>query len=691
MNFLSSIETILKKDDEIIITGWAIGDYNKNPEYRVSYNGDEIDSVIKIKNRTDVTMAFIDYTHRADLGFEIHIKNTDDAEIKGISVYYVSDKGLHSILSHGKEPLINKTNRSIAMKIESRKIKSYNSAIIDRYKKIYDDEEARNKFNHMAGSEYNRFVRRVRPIKQELEAQTNYNFNYNPEFLICVRLKNPKLRVIKTFLDSLSAQTYGQFKVIFRDDVSGEKTKNLISEYSTKDSRFCLEDVEEAKNELFNTKSDYVIFLSQRTIIEPDYLFEIVKQLNVKRHDFIYTDSDNVDESMMVYLNPQFKPDLSIDLLRSYNYIGKSFIVKSNILLQIKDDYINKYDLIFKCIEKSESIYHIPKVLLHEFSVGYEHDQNKDNIIIKQHLERVDEDGEVIYDKERNGHRVIYDLNEKPLVSIVIANKDHVSDLDNCITSIMTKSIYKNIEFVIVENNSTEDDTFTYYEKIKKQNSNVSVIKWNGEFNYSAINNFGVKNSKGEYILLLNNDTELISEDGIEDMLRICSRRDVGIAGAKLLYKDNTVQHAGVILGYDKYASHAFIGMDNQDAGYMNRARITSDFSAVTAACLMIKKSVFEECGGLDESFRVACNDVDLCLKVREKGYYIVYDAYSLWYHYESKSRGYEDTEEKIKRFNDEKMRFYTKWKNIMDERDPYHNINFSDNLPPFTVDYNEK
>lgn len=691
MNFLSSIETILKKDDEIIITGWAIGDYNKNPEYRVSYNGDEIDSVIKIKNRTDVTMAFIDYTHRADLGFEIHIKNTDDAEIKGISVYYVSDKGLHSILSHGKEPLINKTNRSIAMKIESRKIKSYNSAIIDRYKKIYDDEEARNKFNHMAGSEYNRFVRRVRPIKQELEAQTNYNFNYNPEFLICVRLKNPKLRVIKTFLDSLSAQTYGQFKVIFRDDVSGEKTKNLISEYSTKDSRFCLEDVEEAKNELFNTKSDYVIFLSQRTIIEPDYLFEIVKQLNVKRHDFIYTDSDNVDESMMVYLNPQFKPDLSIDLLRSYNYIGKSFIVKSNILLQIKDDYINKYDLIFKCIEKSESIYHIPKVLLHEFSVGYEHDQNKDNIIIKQHLERVDEDGEVIYDKERNGHRVIYDLNEKPLVSIVIANKDHVSDLDNCITSIMTKSIYKNIEFVIVENNSTEDDTFTYYEKIKKQNSNVSVIKWNGEFNYSAINNFGVKNSKGEFVLLLNNDTELISEDGIEDMLRICSRRDVGIAGAKLLYKDNTVQHAGVILGYDKYASHAFIGMDNQDAGYMNRARITSDFSAVTAACLMIKKSVFEECGGLDESFRVACNDVDLCLKVREKGYYIVYDAYSLWYHYESKSRGYEDTEEKIKRFNDEKMRFYTKWKNIMDERDPYHNINFSDNLPPFTVDYNEK
>ncbi len=691
MNFLSSIETILKKDDEIIITGWAIGDYNKNPEYRVSYNGDEIDSVIKIKNRTDVTMAFIDYTHRADLGFEIHIKNTDDAEIKGISVYYVSDKGLHSILSHGKEPLINKTNRSIAMKIESRKIKSYNSAIIDRYKKIYDDEEARNKFNHMAGSEYNRFVRRVRPIKQELEAQTNYNFNYNPEFLICVRLKNPKLRVIKTFLDSLSAQTYGQFKVIFRDDVSGEKTKNLISEYSKKDSRFCLEDVEEAKNELFNTKSDYVIFLSQRTIIEPDYLFEIVKQLNVKRHDFIYTDSDNVDESMMVYLNPQFKPDLSIDLLRSYNYIGKSFIVKSNILLQIKDDYINKYDLIFKCIEKSESIYHIPKVLLHEFSVGYEHDQNKDNIIIKQHLERVDEDGEVIYDKERNGHRVIYDLNEKPLVSIVIANKDHVSDLDNCITSIMTKSVYKNIEFVIVENNSTEDDTFTYYEKIKKQNSNVSVIKWNGEFNYSAINNFGVKNSKGEFVLLLNNDTELISEDGIEDMLRICSRRDVGIAGAKLLYKDNTVQHAGVILGYDKYASHAFIGMDNQDAGYMNRARITSDFSAVTAACLMIKKSVFEECGGLDESFRVACNDVDLCLKVREKGYYIVYDAYSLWYHYESKSRGYEDTEEKIKRFNDEKMRFYTKWKNIMDERDPYHNINFSDNLPPFTVDYNEK
>ena len=210
---------------------------------------------------------------------------------------------------------------------------------------------------------------------------------------------------------------------------------------------------------------------------------------------------------------------------------------------------------------------------------------------------------------------------------------------------------------------------------------------WKREFNYSAINNFGVKEAKGDYILLLNYDTEMIAPDSISDMLGYCMRPDVGIVGAKLLYPDGTIQHAGVIIGLGGIAGHAFIGLDANQYGYMSRAYLSSDYSAVTAACLMISKEIYNEVGGLCEQYAVAFNDVDFCMKVRSKGYLVVYDAFSQWYHYESKSRGYEDTEEKQLRFKGEIDTFKSKWQKELDEGDPFYNRNFPLNTESYTLE----
>ena len=304
---------------------------------------------------------------------------------------------------------------------------------------------------------------------------------------------------------------------------------------------------------------------------------------------------------------------------------------------------------------------------------------------IEDHLKRMGIKATVEHVGLWGMYHVIYDTPGDPLISIVIPNKDHVDDLDKCIQSILTKSIYKNYEFVIVENNSEEQKTFEYYEKIQKKHDNITVVTWEKGFNYSAINNYGVQFTKGDYLLFLNNDTEMITETALSELLGCCMREDVGAVGAKLLYSDDTVQHAGVVIGFGGYAGHVNMGIKRDDYGYMVRARINCNYSAVTAACMMTKKSLFEQVGGFDEQFVVACNDVDYCVKIRELDKWVIYNAFSEWYHYESKSRGYEDTPEKLKRFEGEVEKFQKKWPEILEKGDPFYNPNFPINRAPFT------
>ena len=297
---------------------------------------------------------------------------------------------------------------------------------------------------------------------------------------------------------------------------------------------------------------------------------------------------------------------------------------------------------------------------------------------IEAHLKRMNIAASVEHQGLWGMYHVKYETPGNPLISIVIPNKDHTKDLDVCIRSIQEKSSYRNFEMIVVENNSTEKETFSYYEKIQEEFENVKVV--------TAINNFGVKYTNGEYLLFLNNDTEMISEHALEEMLGCCMREEVGAVGAKLLYEDDTVQHAGVVVGFGGYAGHVNTGIGRDDYGYMVRAMINCNYSAVTAACMLTKKELFLQVGGFDEQFVVACNDVDYCLQLRSLDKLIVYNAFAEWYHYESKSRGYEDTPEKLARFENEVKKFQKKWPEILEKGDPFYNPNFPVTQAPFTL-----
>jgi len=358
-------------------------------------------------------------------------------------------------------------------------------------------------------------------------------------------------------------------------------------------------------------------------------------------------------------------------------------------LLRSEYDGSQDYDFLLRCTEhtKSENIRHVPKILYHwrshEGSTAGNPDDKPYAVIAGEkalagHYERLGLDAEVEYTGNPVVFRTHFAIQGNPKVSILIPNKDHTEDLDKCVTSIMEKSTWKNVQVIVIENNSEKEETFRYYEELKKRYSQVKVVTWDGPFNYSAINNFGAKYADGDYFLLLNNDTEVITPEWLENMMGYCQREDVGIVGAKLLYPDNTVQHAGVVVGIAGFAGHILTGYDRYATGYLWRLCTTQDESAVTGACLMVKRSVYEEVGGLDESFAVGLNDIDFCLRVRAIDKLVVFTPEACLYHYESKSRGLENTPEKKARLQREVDHFRERHGDFLKAGDPYYNPNLS-------------
>ena len=352
------------------------------------------------------------------------------------------------------------------------------------------------------------------------------------------------------------------------------------------------------------------------------------------------------------------------------------------------------YDLILRLTEVAEHIIHIPKVLYFwragDGSTAADVAAKPYTVAaakaaLEAHLQRTGLEGIVEDSKLPTTYRIRYPIKGSPLISIIIPNKDHAADLKKCIGSILNLSTYRNFEIVIVENNSVEAETLAYYEELR-QDENIRVIIWKDKFNFSAINNFGFQHTHGEYILLLNNDIEVITPDWLEEMLMFAQRVDVGAVGAMLYYPDDTIQHAGVILGIGGVAGHAHKNLRKGKPGYMGRASFAQNLSAVTAACMMIPRHVFIELNGFDETFAVAFNDVDLCMRIRRAGYLIVFTPYAELYHYESKSRGMENTAEKRKRFQSEVLRFMGKWKRELEAGDPYYNPNLTLGAEDFSL-----
>ena len=364
-------------------------------------------------------------------------------------------------------------------------------------------------------------------------------------------------------------------------------------------------------------------------------------------------------------------------------------------ILRPEYDGAQDYDFIFRCVEATDQICHIPKILYHWRSHEQSTSENPESKryafeagqrAVQAHYDRIGVNAQVLQGEYLGLYRTRFLRERDPLISIIIPNKDHIDDLKRCMDSIEAKSTYRNYEYVIVENNSTQEETFAYYKELEETNPKAHVFYWDGPFNYSAINNFGAERAKGEYLLLLNNDTEIINPDCLEELLGYCMREDVGIVGARLYYEDDTIQHAGVVLGFGGIAGHCFVQQPRSSTGYCHRIICAQDYSAVTAACLMVSKSLFDQVGGLSEDLQVAFNDIDFCLKVRDQGKLVVYNPYAQLYHYESKSRGLEDTPEKLARFNKEIATLEQHWPDIFRRPDPYYNPNLTLDSQDFSL-----
>lgn len=547
--------------------------------------------------------------------------------------------------------------------------------------------------------------------ESDTQKQKNTVFDKNIKFSIIVPLYNTPVKFLNEMISSVIAQTYSNWELCLADGSSADhpEVEKAVNKFAQKDSRILYKKLPKNLGISGNTNAcldmasgDYIGLFDHDDLLHPAALYEAMKAICEKKADFIYTDelvfrSPDINSVVAIH----FKPDYGPDFIRGINFICHFSVFSKELLekagrFRSEFDGSQDHDMILRLTSKAENIVHIPKILYywrsHPNSVAGSIEAKTYAIDAGIRAVQTNLDEQGIKAKVSRcetfptAYRIKYDILSYDKVSIIIPNKNHLDDLALCINSILTKSTYPNFEIVIVDNGSDDPELFEYYDELKKD-SRFVICSLDIPFNYSKLNNFAAKKASGKYFILLNNDIEIITPEWIEEMLMYVQRDDVGICGAKLYYPDNTIQHAGVIVGLGGVAGHCFGGFNRNDNGYLCHLVCAQELSAVTAACLMIKASVFEEVNGLDEdNFKVAYNDVDLCLKVREKGHLVVWTPYAEAYHYESKSRGYEDTPEKQKRFIAEQNYFKTKWADFLKKGDPYYNPNLTVDRGDYTV-----
>ena len=573
--------------------------------------------------------------------------------------------------------------------------------------------KAFHKFFKNESTRYSKYFKEHFPDKYELERQRTYTFSKDYTFSIVMPVFRPNTKFFRKMLDSVCAQTYPNWQICLADGGGeGFYVDKVLAPYIARYGTDKIKYIKLGKNlgiaantneALKAATGDYIVFGDHDDEFHPSALYEVMALLE-KHPDaqFIYTDEDKVIGGGRKHTNYHFKSDFNQELLNHNHYICHMTTVSRGLFekvgyLDSRFDGAQDFDFALRCSENTKSIYHIPKVLyywrIHAGSTASA-PSAKDYAFVagknalQEHFKRQGIEAEVTDALVPGFYDVKYKYSSEELISVIIPNKDHIEDLNKCIGSIEEKSTYRNLEYVIVENNSVLKDTFEGYEALKnKYPDRIKVVDYGkGVFNYSAINNFGVKHAKGNVFLFLNNDTSLLEEASIGSMYAMLLQENVGIVGSKLLYSDNTVQHGGVVLGFLGVAGHAFMNIPDEDFGYMCRAVLPQDVSAVTAACMMVRRQAYEAAGGFDEELAVAFNDIDFCMKVGMKGYRIVYDAYSKFYHYESKSRGLDNNAEKIERFNSEIALFLDRYSEQLKAGDPYYNCNFSLNVATYRL-----
>ena len=568
---------------------------------------------------------------------------------------------------------------------------------------------AKIKYKQIEHKAMEQFGTKSFPDEERARKEREQVFERMVKISILVPLWNTPENFLREMIESVTAQTYQNWELCLADGSDGDHTyvETIVQEYQEKDCRGRILYKKLEKNEgiagntnrcLAMATGEYIGLFDHDDILHPSALYEYVKVINEKNADYIYCDETTFKSGdINKMLTMHFKPDYAIDNLRANNYICHFSVFARQLLdgtelFRTKFDGSQDHDMILRLTDRAKNVVHVPKLLYywrsHPGSVAsdinakpYAIQSAKD--AVADHLKRHGYEHFQITSTRafETIFKIRYQIIGDPKISIVIANKDHLEDLKRCITSIREKSTYENYEIIVVENGSETKEIFDYYEKLK-DDPQIKVVTYTekGSFNYSKVNNFGVKEASGDYILLLNNDTQVITVNWMEELLMYAQREDVGAVGAKLYYGNKTIQHAGVVLqlGAHRTAGHSHYGQHRDNLGYMGRLCYAQDVSAVTGACLLVKKKLFEEVGGLDESFAISLNDVDFCLKLREKGLLNVFTPFAELYHFESVSRGLDDQGEKAARYNDESERFREKWKEVLEKGDPYYNPNFS-------------
>lgn len=553
--------------------------------------------------------------------------------------------------------------------------------------------------------------RRTVPLytAKQLKDQRDEVFKRDIRISVLVPLYNTPKQFLYEMIDSVKDQTYSNWELCLADGSDGEHAYvgTICRQYAAHDKRIVYQKLEKNLGISSNTNAciematgDYIALFDHDDLLHPAALHDVMQAICEQDADFIYTDENTFHFKPKDAFNPHFKPDFAPDTLRGNNYICHLSVFSAELVAKAgkfrpECDGSQDYDMILRLTEQAKKIVHIPKVLYywraHVGSVAETVDA-KPYVIkaahraLEDHLQRVGLKGTVEDTFVPSIYRIRYEIKGSPLVSILIPTYEHKEDLRRCLDSIYAKSTYPNFEIILIENNSRSPKVFEYYKQLQAEHDNLRVVIWEDIFNYSAINNFGARFAKGEYLLLLNNDTEVITPGWIEEMLMFNQRPEVAAVGAKLYYPDNTVQHAGLGIGILTLAGHLHRGFDRRHPGYMGRLAYAQDLSGVTAACMMIRRDVWDQLNGLDESFQVAFNDVDLCMRIRKAGYLIVWTPFAELYHYESKSRGTDDNPTKRKRFQGEVTRFQTRWAKELAEGDPYYNPNLTLDSENFLV-----
>jgi glycosyltransferase involved in cell wall biosynthesis len=564
----------------------------------------------------------------------------------------------------------------------------------------------------IAGGVFNSFTFYIYK-KQKLNKQ-NYkkieNFKRKPLISVIMPVFNADLNIIIQSLKSIELQWYKNWELCIVCDKSSKKNiiKYLNKIQSSKIKvKFLNEkiNISEALNEALNLASgEYAAFVNQNDQITADAFFEVVKVINNTGAEFIYSDEDFFEQKGK-YITPHFKPDFSPDMFLSKNYINNLAVIKKNLIYKVncfdsKLEYAHKYDLYLKVFEQTDKIYHIRQVLYHCRKNAQSFDScmlNQICIAEKKALEnaliRRNIQGEVVKGQYPGVFRIKYKLFKNPLVSIVIPFKDKPEFLKMCVESILSKSTYKNFEIIGISNNSTGQKTFDEMKRLENLDNRIKFYEYNVPFNYSRINNYAVKNfAKGEHIILLNNDIEIITPEWIENMLEHSQREETGCVGAKLYFPQNkTIQHAGVIIGLGGAAGHSHKYYQKSNPGYFSRLMLVQNLSAVTGACLMVKTKIYKDLNGLNEKeLKVAYNDVDFCLRVQEKGFKNIFTPYCEAYHHESISRGPEDNLKKMSGLLREARFLQKRHFKIMKKGDPYYNPNLTLQKEDFSLNINK-